>query len=293
MSGMRLILLGVLGVALAGTVGAASASAEGYEVSGGTLPEKMEGSRGVAKWKSTLAKAEIVVTCNGSKTHGEFKEKGVSKGETVFDECSAGNSKETFGNCEVPNIDFKYLAQLDDNTKGEVQEEYSPESSTKSEVEIEIKNKGEKTCAEKGKYPIQGTQACELPKAEELAKEHEIKCAASSGELTFEGEPATFEDTGKVKLTSGREWRAKVTQRVTVSTQRILISTNQVISFTGRFVLTNHGPGEWIPTVDGFIRGALPGNGATFGEPTNTCVAGVAADKTCEVVQEITQLQAG
>jgi hypothetical protein len=282
---MKSTFLGVLAVALLGTIGVTPASAEDYEISGGTLPQKTEGSGGTTKLKSTLKKAGIVITCNKSKTNGEFEEEGDSKGELVLEECSIGNGKETFTNCEVANIKLKTLGGLT-NTKESTVYELILERTTESA--IDIKNKGGSTCEQKGQYPIDGTQACEMPKVEALAKEHEIKCATSGSELHFNGESATLEGAGKVKLTSGLEWKAKVVPMITVSAKKVVIEGAELNHvFKANFVFTNHGVGAWTPIVGRRELYSDGVNGARFAVPTNTCLAGVAEFGTCEVVMEI------
>jgi hypothetical protein len=209
MPGSKSILLAVLVIVSMGTIGATSASAAVYEVSGGTLPEKIESSGGSATLKSSLFKIEILITCKKNVLKGEIETEGKSKGEIIFEECSIGNSKEKFTNCEVANIKIKARDQLVENTKSVIEDEFLPES--KSLAEVVIKNSGEKTCAEKGNFLVEGTQSCELPHSEELIVEHEIKCSPFGSALTFDKEAATLEAATKAKPASGRKWQTRPT----------------------------------------------------------------------------------
>jgi hypothetical protein len=165
----------------------------------------IEGTSGVSKLKGEILGAEALVTCNKDTFTGELEEGGASKGKVIFEECKVGNSKETFVNCEVPNIEFNFKDQLVGSAKP-YEDEFKP-ASGELFVEIKIKNKGEKSCLQKGTFPVKGTQTCKLPGQETFSKEHEIKCETSGSKLEFNGKKgATYEGTDKVKSTSGVEW---------------------------------------------------------------------------------------
>jgi hypothetical protein len=165
---------------------------------------KVKGTSGVSKLKSMLLGAEILITCKKDTFSGELEAKGATKGEVTFEECSASSSGSELTNCEVPNIKFKFTDQL---VGSPVEDEFKPAVAGKPFVEIVIKNKGAKICLEKGTFPVEGTQKCELPSGETFKTEHEIKCTPAGSSLKFnKTETATFESTDTVKLEAGGEW---------------------------------------------------------------------------------------
>jgi hypothetical protein len=232
MSRIRLIVLSLAAVTAIGAVASASASAHAFldcqkvaagtgkwtdskcsvagtgewetkEVASGT---KAVGTSGVSKLKSKLLGAEILITCKKDAFKGELETAGASKGEVTFEECSASSSGSELTNCEVPNIKFKFTDQL---VGTPVEDEFKPAVAGKPFVEIVINNKGAKTCLEKGTFPVEGTQKCELPSGGTFLAEHEIKCTPTGSSLKFnKTEEATFESTEKVKLESGGNWAA-------------------------------------------------------------------------------------
>ena len=167
----------------------------------------MNGTGGVAKLKGILLKAEILITCKKDKVTGELEPTGKSKGETTFEGCEAGNSSGIFKNCAGPNIKFKFTDQLVENAKGEVEDEFKPPGSIF--VEVTIENKEEKACAEKGKFPVGGTQNAELEQTGyKTMKTFTYK--PSGSHLTFDGEPATFENAASVALNNGDSWGVSI-----------------------------------------------------------------------------------
>jgi hypothetical protein len=167
----------------------------------------INGTGGVAKLKGILLKAEILITCKKDKVTGEIEPAGKSKGETTFEGCEAGNSSGAFKNCAVPNIKFKFIDQLVENAKGEVEDEFKPSGSIF--VEIIIENKEEKVCAEKGKFPVGGTQNAELEQTGHKTS-RSLTYKPSGSHLTFDGEPATFENTASVVLNNGDSWGVSI-----------------------------------------------------------------------------------
>jgi hypothetical protein len=132
------------------------------------------GKSGIAELKGELLGAEALVTCNKGTSTGELLENGASKGKLVYEECKIGNKKETFANCEVPNISVNVKDQLV-GTEAEAEDEMKP-ASGEIFAEIVINNKGAKTCLEKGTFPVKGSQTCKLPSGESFKVEHEIEC---------------------------------------------------------------------------------------------------------------------
>jgi hypothetical protein len=171
---------------------------------------KGSGTGGVTELRTTIFKAEILVTCKKTIGTAEFGPKGLSKGEISLDECSLGNSKEEFTTCELPNIKFKVIDQLIENAKGEVEDELKPENGSLL-VEIIVKNKGEKTCAEKGTFPVEGTQDLEVEQPSTGAKPlREVTLKPSGSHLTFDGEHATVEGKISLALSNGDSWGVSI-----------------------------------------------------------------------------------
>ncbi len=168
----------------------------------------INGTGGVAKLKGTLLKAEILITCKKDKVTGEIEPAGKSKGETTFEGCEVGNSSGTFKNCAVPTTKFKFMDQLVENAKSEVEDEFKPASGS-TFVEIVIENKEEKSCAEKGKFPVGGTQNAELEQTGYKTSKS-LTYKPSGSHLTFNGEAATFENTASVALSNGDSWGVSI-----------------------------------------------------------------------------------
>jgi hypothetical protein len=172
---------------------------------------KANGTSGVSVLKGTLSSAEVIITCKKDKFTGEIGPKGLTKGEVVYEECSVGNSKETFTNCEVPNIIFKFIDQLVENAKGEVEDEFKPAEAGKPFVEIEIKNKGSKTCVEKSKEPVEGTQNAEVEQPSTGAKLlRELTFKPSGSHLKYAGNTATYEGKVSIDLNNDDSWGVSI-----------------------------------------------------------------------------------
>jgi hypothetical protein len=231
MSGIRLIMLGLAALAATVAVGAfASAAASAHKVldclkvAAGTgkyeeskctkgpgskewerfeiASQKISGTGGVSTLKTTLAGAEIIVTCKKAGLTGEIETAGTGKGDATLEECSLGNSHETFSSCEVPNTSFELSAQL---VGSPVELEFKPASGS-TFVEVTIKNKAGKTCVEKGTYSIDGTQDCVFSNGETFEVKHEVDCKAAGSHLTFDGNTATFEGDKSIEMGSGDSW---------------------------------------------------------------------------------------
>jgi hypothetical protein len=172
---------------------------------------KVNGTSGVSTLKGTLLSAEIIITCKKDNFTGEIGPKGLSKGTVTYEECEAGNSKEKFTSCEVPNIKFTFIDQLIENKAGGIEDEFKPAEAGKPFVEIEIKNKTGKTCAEKSKEPVVGTQNAEVESSSlgaKLLRELTFKPAGSN--LTYDGEPATYEGKVSIDLNNDDSWGASI-----------------------------------------------------------------------------------
>lgn len=207
----RLFLVSALAVFAVGTANATMATAAEFvvEEENVTNTVAVAGTSGVSTLKGKLGGEEIVVTCKKDALKGELEKAGKAKGETTLEECSVGNKKgEELSACEVPNMKSKPTEQLTE-TAGVVEDEFKPAAGATVLVEVEIKSKSGKTCLEKGKFPVEGTQKCKLPSGETAKVEHEFECTPSGSHLTFDHETATFEGTDKVQLASGQKWNVE------------------------------------------------------------------------------------
>ncbi len=172
---------------------------EKYEITG-----TGSGTGGVSRLRSEILKAEVIITCDKAIFNVELEKAGASKGEVDFEECSIGNTKETFVSCSVPNIKFKLAGQL--VVEGEeVEIEFKPLMG-ETLVEIIIQNKGEKTCTLKGHYPVVGTQTCQFPGGRTFKMVHEISCLPSGSRLKFGGNVATFEGNRSIGTSANDNW---------------------------------------------------------------------------------------
>jgi hypothetical protein len=229
---IRLILMGIAVVAVLGALASASASAitpvflvcleksgsgkkfeerncskeDGsgkFELVEVTEFLKINGTGGLSTLKTSLLGAPMSVKCKKSKFSGEVGPKGLSRGEVTYEGCALytdnkEGKEEELTNCEVPNINFKIVDQLVEKSATEVEDEFKPAMGT-TLVDIVFKNKGEKTCTEKGTFPIIGTYNAEAELPATGAKLlRELTFKASGSHLKFNGEDATYE--GKVNL---------------------------------------------------------------------------------------------
>ncbi len=233
MSRIRFILLGMAATVVLGAFASASASAHRFvdclKVAAGSKGiyeetkcekakaggewEKYEianqevlGTGGLTKLKSELLGAELLITCKKETFSGLLEVGGASKGEITLEECSIGNKTETFKNCEVPNIKFKLTGHLITKEEETEVEFRGVEKEGAQFVEIQIKNKGEKSCTQKGKFPIQGTQTCSFSNGPIFEPTHTIECTPSGSSLVFNGKSATFEGSRSAGTTSNDSW---------------------------------------------------------------------------------------
>jgi hypothetical protein len=152
----------------------------------------VKGTSGTSILKGKVLGSEIEIVCSKDTFSGTLEKEVKTKGTVLFEECKA----EKISNCTVPNITFKFKDKLVE-LSGALADEFEPSSGT-TFVEIELAGT---SCTLKGKYPVTGTQVCELPKGEEELAVHEIDCTTAGSHLTFASEPATFSSTEKVELT--------------------------------------------------------------------------------------------
>lgn len=171
----------------------------------------VNGTGGASTLKTTLLSAELIIKCTKSKFTGEIGPKGLSKGEVTYEGCAAFSSPTAeLANCEVPNIKFKFIDQLVEKSATVVEDEFKPESGS-TFVEIEIKNKGTKSCIQKGKFPVTGTQNAETELPSSGAKLlRELTFKTSGSHLKFNGEAATYEGKVSIDLNNDDSWGVSI-----------------------------------------------------------------------------------
>jgi len=225
---IKVLWVSLLAVFAIGAVASTAASAHEYQYF--PAPAKVTGTSGISKLEGEVAGVKTIIECKKDTFTGELEEKGKSKGEITFSECSlfedTSHVKTALTKCTVPNIVFKFTDKLV-RGQGLGPTEWGPEdefnSTLAEEVFVEIKITGSE-CALKGTYKAkqhevgvkEGTeevkykgQVCALPEAGVEEVEHEIVCTSSGSHLMFNGKPAYFFSTDKVKLESGAKWAAE------------------------------------------------------------------------------------
>lgn len=169
------------------------------------------GTSGISTLKATVAGAELIITCKKDLFTGEIGPKGLTKGEVTYKECSAGNAKEEFKNCAVPNITFKFIDQLVEKSATEVEDEFKPAGGSNLFVNIVIENKEGKSCAEKNTYPVEGTQNAEVEAPSLGAKLlRELTFKPSGSHLTLKGNAATYEGKVSIDLNNDDSWGVSI-----------------------------------------------------------------------------------
>ena len=244
MQRMKLIMLGLLAVFAVSAVASESASAHRYfrekcveraegqgtkfltekeciEQPAKPIPGKwehetigianIEGTSGVSKLESVIAKETVTIECLKDVFTGTLEPGGKSKGEVKFTECKVFNKlHEELVACKVKEpIEFQFTDQLV-GIAGRPEDEFKPTKAEETFVEITIENVTGKNCLEKvTNLKVKGTQTCELPNAGALLVTHEIVCTPSGGKLKLGTEEAKFTSTEKVNLsgTAGK-WGA-------------------------------------------------------------------------------------
>jgi hypothetical protein len=176
---------------------------------------KVNGTGGLSILKSTLLGAPIIIKCQTSKFTGEIGPKGLSTGEVTYEKCTAHTitkeKEEELVNCEVPNINFLFVDQLVEKSATEIEDEFKPKTGT-TFVNIVLKNKGEKSCTEKGTFPVTGTQNAEVELPSTGAKLlRELTFKTSGSHLKFNTtEVATYEGKVSIDLNNDDSWGASI-----------------------------------------------------------------------------------
>lgn len=166
---------------------------------------KVEGTSGVSKLESSIAKENVTIECAKDIATGTLETAGLSTGEVNIKECKVLNkNKENLVNCKVKEpIVFKFKDQLITNGSGEVEDELKPTKAEEVFAEITIEGS---LCVLKGTFKVKGTQTCELPSGEAFLITHEIACKPSGSKLKLGTEEAKFTGTERINLVPAEEW---------------------------------------------------------------------------------------
>ena len=198
---VRLFLLALLAATALCAVAAAPASASEFIIEGSPVSTatNIEGTSTVSLLKATVAGVKTEIECPEDTFTGKVEAGGQGSATLVLRKC-----KETKPlKCTVAET---LETKLNDKLIGAGPEvEFEPTTPEGNFFEIPITGT---ECAIKGTFKVTGTQACELPKAEEELVEHEIVCTEAKSKLKLAGGAATFSTAEKAKLTSGKKWSA-------------------------------------------------------------------------------------
>jgi hypothetical protein len=219
MSGLKLVLLSmvaVLGFSAVATVSASAAEpTTRFSVEGvGEIKEALEltASIGTMQWNVRLFKAKVMIECTSNKLLSDSIEpEGKSKAEVAFESCtfySIHSIKESLAaNCRISEpIKFKVIDLLIAGKGGLIEDEIKP-ASGETLVEIAISNAPEKTCLEKGTFPLKGAYTASFgSEGEVLKKPHELVVTSTGSKLSFGGEPASFTYRTSVELKDLKSW---------------------------------------------------------------------------------------
>jgi hypothetical protein len=171
----------------------------------------VNGTGGLSTLKTKLDGATLVITCSKSTFTGNIGPKGLSNGTVTYGGCKAFSPEGTeLVNCEVANIKFKFVDQLIENAKHEIEDEFKPATGS-TFVEIELLNKGA-SCIQKGTYKVEGTQNAEVEQGPGAKLLRELTFKESGSHLTFgpSKEKATYEGKVSIDLNDDCNWGASI-----------------------------------------------------------------------------------
>jgi hypothetical protein len=106
----------------------------------------------------------------------------------------------------MANLKYRYEGNLA-GTKGALTNEVLPEAGGSILFDLELQNAGTKSCALKGRYPVEGHFSCTLPEVEIEATEHEQTCDAVD-QLQMDGPWLNMRYSDKLGLSTGQKWSA-------------------------------------------------------------------------------------
>ncbi len=197
---VRLLLLALLSALTICAAAAVPASASEFIIEGAqiTTATNVEGTSGLSLLKATVAGVKVSIECPEGTFTGTIEAGGRGEGDVfLLKKC-----KETApAKCSVAEtLESKLDAKLIGAGPEAEFEPFTPEGNF-----FEFSITGAE-CAIKNTYKVTGTQACELPKAEEELVEHEIVCPTAKSKLKVLGVSATYSTTSKIKLASGKKW---------------------------------------------------------------------------------------
>jgi hypothetical protein len=192
-----------LGVAFAST-----ASASEWHVTGGTLPEKIEGKGGAATLESTIAGVKVIITCSTEKGTGELLAAGAATGTLTYETCklfevnSTSHEKIALTKCVVANPVAEISGALGTNNTIVT---LSPKVT--NFTEIKITNATEQVCLQKGTFAVKGKVLAAGPEGEVVLATHLLVSdgeGSEAGGLLLGAEKARLTGTLEVKTVSGK-----------------------------------------------------------------------------------------
>ncbi len=129
--------------------------------------------------ETTVAKTEVVFSCEDAVSKGDFESEGKSKREIALKDCtvyelSKGKAVSLTACTVVTPIEYKDTSVLIPN----YEEEMLPNGETFFTLEVTGK-----TCAIEGKYAVTGYEVCETPAAEFEKVFHDEICTPAGSEL--------------------------------------------------------------------------------------------------------------
>jgi hypothetical protein len=199
----RTIIATIIAVLASSAVAASAASAHEFHVAGSPLSkEVMATGTGGTVDMSWAVGSGVSIECKSTTVSGELKTAGKSKNEITFVGCTMPEYK----TCKMPNVNYKYEGNLA-GSKDALTDEVLPVGGGSVLFEMEIQNATGKSCALKGRYPVEGHFGCTLPEVEIEATEHELACKAQD-QLKMEGSWFNMSYSDKLALSTGQKWSA-------------------------------------------------------------------------------------
>lgn len=183
---------------------AASASASAHEFIVERVPVTTsvaaEGSGGVFHLEFKILGVRINNECESNTYTGFLSAAGASNGHFTFEHCKVVGVPK----CTVPNTVVTVQNHLV-TFAGALGMEFGPAG---SEEHLFIMTWEGGECNFRGSYQVSGHWDCELPHIETEMREHEVVCKAEGSSLHIGGNNAWIIGTEKLKLGSGKPWKA-------------------------------------------------------------------------------------
>jgi hypothetical protein len=207
MSRWKLVFLSLFAVVAMSAVAAASASALEFYVEGHLITELLSITLlgGTQKLTGEVGGAKTEIICkhldgNGSIHNGGTPVMGLGLALFLYLECTITSPKpKSVEGCQVPEEKIhnfvKVLAITLENTEKTPALEFTPDGGT-AFVNVSLVNC--KNTGLNGEHEVTGHARADVNNTT-----HEIEAKTGEGELSFAGNPATYEGKGKVEMVGG------------------------------------------------------------------------------------------